>query len=131
MTTFEAEKAITSAVLRDLALTKDDLRFVVELKKELLAKDGLLEFVVPDGALDTVGGFTTLKTWLAKRRRAFSPEAREFGLLPPKGILLLGVQGGGKTLVAKAIAQDWGLPLLKLEPGKLYDKFIGESEKNF
>jgi SpoVK/Ycf46/Vps4 family AAA+-type ATPase len=131
MTLFEAERAVTSAVLRDLALTKDDLRFVVEIKKALLARDGVLEFLVPDEALDAVGGFPALKTWLAKRRRAFSPEAKDFGIVPPRGLLLLGVQGCGKTLVAKAIAQDWGLPLLKLEPGKLYDKFIGESEKNF
>ncbi|MBI1735417.1 MAG: AAA family ATPase, partial [Candidatus Rokubacteria bacterium] len=131
MTLFEAEKVVTSAVLRDFALTKDDLAFVVEMKKELLAKDGVLEFMAPEGALDGVGGFQALKTWLGKRRRAFTPEAKEFGIVWPKGILLLGCQGCGKTLVAKSIAQDWGLPLLKMEPGKLYDKFIGESEKNF
>ena len=131
MTIFEAEKVVTSAVLRDFALTKDDLAFVVEMKKELLAKDGVLEFMAPEGALDGVGGFKTLKAWLGKRRRAFTPEAKEFGIVSPKGILLLGVQGCGKTLVAKSIAQDWNLPLLKMEPGKLYDKFIGESEKNF
>jgi len=130
MTLFEAEKAVTAAVLRDLALTKADVAFVVDLKKELLAKDGILEFLATEGALDSVGGFKALKAWLGKRRRAFSPEAKDFGIVPPKGILLLGIQGCGKTLVAKAIAQDWGMPLLKLEPGKLYDKFIGESEKN-
>jgi SpoVK/Ycf46/Vps4 family AAA+-type ATPase len=130
MTLFEAEKTVTSAVLRDMALTPEDLDFVVELKKELLAKDGVLEFIATEHALDGVGGFSSLKAWLAKRRRAFTPAAKEFGVVAPKGILLLGVQGCGKTLVAKSIAQDWGLPLLKMEPGKLYDKFIGESEKN-
>ena len=130
MTLFEAEKAVTSVVLRDMALTHEDLAFVTELKKELLAKDGVLEFIATDHALDGVGGFKSLKAWLAKRRRAFTPEAKAFGIVPPKGILLLGVQGCGKTLVAKSIARDWGLPLLRLEPGKLYDKFIGESEKN-
>jgi SpoVK/Ycf46/Vps4 family AAA+-type ATPase len=131
MTTFEAEHAVTSVVLRDLALTGEDVDLLVEVKKELLARDGVLEFIVPDGALDAVGGFETLKRWLGKRRRAFTPEAHAFGIVPPKGILLLGVPGCGKTLVAKCLAQDWNLPLLKMEPGRLFDKFIGESEKNF
>jgi SpoVK/Ycf46/Vps4 family AAA+-type ATPase len=131
MTLFEAEHAVTSVVLRDSALTHDDLDALVEVKRELLSRDGLLDFIAPSGPLDSVGGLKTLKAWLAKRRRAFTPEAQSFGIAPPKGILLLGVQGCGKTLVAKAIAQDWNLPLLKMEPGRLYDKFIGESEKNF
>ncbi len=131
MTLFEAEHAVTSVVLRDLALTHEDLDALVDVKKELLSRDGLLDFIVPDRALDAVGGLKTLKAWLDKRRRAFTPEAKSFGIAPPKGILLLGCQGCGKTLVAKAIAQEWGLPLLKMEPGRLYDKFIGESEKNF
>jgi SpoVK/Ycf46/Vps4 family AAA+-type ATPase len=130
MTMFEAEHALTQVVLEDLALTSADVDVLVDVKKELLARDGVLEFVAFEHALDGVGGFKSLKAWLAKRRRAFTPEAREFGIIPPKGILLLGVQGCGKTLVAKAIAQDWGMPLLKMEPGRLYDKFIGESEKN-
>lgn len=131
MTLFEAEHALTRAILRDLALDRDDLMFIVDMKREVLAKDGLLEYVPAEENLDSIGGFKTLKAWLAKRRRAFTPEAKAFGIAAPKGILLCGVQGCGKTLAAKAVAQDWGLPLLKLEPGRLYDKFIGESEKNF
>ena len=131
MTIFEAEKVVTSAALRDLSLTKEDVEFVIEIKKQLLARDGVLEFIASADRLDDVVGFPALKTWLAKRRRAFTAEARAFGIQSPKGLLLLGVQGCGKTLVARTIAQDWGLPLLKMEPGKLYDKFIGESEKNF
>jgi SpoVK/Ycf46/Vps4 family AAA+-type ATPase len=77
-----------------------------------------------------VGGFANLKTWLAKRKNAFAPEARQFGIEAPRGMLLLGVQGGGKTLVARAVAKEWGLPLLKLEAARLYDKYIGETEKN-
>jgi SpoVK/Ycf46/Vps4 family AAA+-type ATPase len=131
LTLFEAERVVTRAVLKDLALTRDDLAFVTGLKQELLAKDGVLEYVAVDEELDTVGGFRALKAWLAKRRRAFTPEAKAFGIVPPKGILLCGAQGCGKTLAAKVIARDWELPLLKMEPGRLYDKFIGESEKNF
>jgi SpoVK/Ycf46/Vps4 family AAA+-type ATPase len=118
-------------VLRDLALTRDDLQHVVDMKKELFQKDGVIDFIAGDDTLGSVGGFARLKAWLAKRQRAFTAEAREFGIVPSKGILLLGVQGCGKTLLAKAVAQDWGLPLLKMEPGRLYDKYIGESERNF
>jgi SpoVK/Ycf46/Vps4 family AAA+-type ATPase len=131
MTLFEAERALTSTVLRDLALTRDDLQHVVDMKKELFQKDGVIDFIAGDDTLGSVGGFARLKAWLAKRQRAFTAEAREFGIVPSKGILLLGVQGCGKTLLAKAVAQDWGLPLLKMEPGRLYDKYIGESERNF
>jgi SpoVK/Ycf46/Vps4 family AAA+-type ATPase len=86
--------------------------------------------VAPEENLAEVGGFLALKAWLAKRARAFEPAAKDFGIQMPKGILLLGVQGCGKTLVARAVAREWRLPLLKLEVGRLYDKFIGESEKN-
>jgi hypothetical protein len=130
MTAFEAERALSQAIMRDSALTRDDVDVIVAIKKELLRRDGLLEYVAPEENLAEVGGFTTLKAWLAKRRRAFEPAVKEFGIEPPKGILLLGVQGAGKTLVAKAVAREWRLPLLKMEPGRLYDKYIGESDKN-
>jgi len=129
-TELEAERAITKTVLRDGALSRSGLEAMVEIKKELLQKEGILEYVAPEENLAEVGGFRNLKAWLAKRHRAFAPEAKQFGLAAPRGILLLGVQGAGKTLVARAIAREWGLPLLTLETGKLYDKFIGESEKN-
>src|SRR6266850_920521 len=130
MTAFEAERTLSQAIVRDNGLDKDDIEYIVSIKKELLKRDGLLEYIAPEENLAQVGGFATLKAWLAKRKRAFEPAAREFGLEFPKGILLLGVQGAGKTLVAKAVAREWGLPLLKMEPGRLYDKYIGESDKN-
>ena len=129
-TEFEAERAITQAILRDNTLDARDIDFIIELKKEMLRKDGVLEYVSPEENLAEVGGFKNLKVWLAKRKNAFGPEAQRFGLEPSRGILLLGVQGGGKTLVARAVAREWGLPLLKLEPARLYDKFVGETEKN-
>jgi hypothetical protein len=129
-TLFEAERALTQAILRDLALTPADLDFIVGIKKELLGKDGVLEYTAPEENLAAIGGFRRLKAWLAKRQKAFTPEAQQFGLQPPKGLLLLGVMGCGKSLAARAIAQEWGLPLLRLEMGRLYDKFVGESEKN-
>jgi hypothetical protein len=90
----------------------------------------VLEYIAPEENLAEVGGFKNLKAWLAKRTKAFAPEAKQFGISFPRGLLLLGVQGGGKTLAARAIARDWGLPLLKMETGRLYDKYIDESEKN-
>jgi hypothetical protein len=130
MTAFEAERALSRALARDHALTGADLDGIVEIKRELLRRDGLLEYLAPEENLGEIGGFATLKAWLAKRKRALEPAAREFGIEPPRGILLLGIQGCGKTLVAKTVAREWGLPLLKLEPGRLYDKYVGESDKN-
>jgi SpoVK/Ycf46/Vps4 family AAA+-type ATPase len=80
-----------------------------------------------------VAGLNGLKSWLAKRRAIITEpqKAKDFGLSFPKGVLLLGVQGAGKSLCAKAIANDWNLPLLKMDPSSLYNKYIGESEKNF
>ena len=130
LTLFEAERALRRAILRDRALTSQDLEYLAELKRELLRQDGLLEYFTAEERLADVGGFRNLKAWLAKRSRALSPEAKQFGLEAPKGILLLGVQGCGKTLVARTVARGWGLPLLKLETGRVYDKYVGESEKN-
>ena len=129
LTLFEAERALTRASLNDMALSRKDVDEIIAVKKELLAKDGVIEYIPADEGLGDVGGLAHLKAWLDKRARAFTAEARQFGVPPPKGILLLGVQGCGKTLAAKAVAKAWGLPLLKLEAGRLYNKFVGESEK--
>ncbi len=130
LTLFEAERALTKVVLDDLALTVRDLDRIIEMKKQLLEKEGILEYFPPEEGLAEIGGLRNLKDWLGKRQKAFTPEAARFGVSAPKGLLLLGAQGCGKTLAAKAVAREWGLPLLRLEPGRLYDKYIGESEKN-
>lgn len=130
MTAIEAERALCAAVADDLALTDEDLGEVLELKRRVLREGGVLEYVVPDIDLGGVGGLESLKDWLARRRGAFSDDAKAFGLPPPKGIVLLGVQGCGKSMAAKAVAADWEVPLLRLEAGRIYDKFIGESDKN-
>jgi len=129
-TLFEAERALTRAILDGLALTGKDLDRIVEIKKELLEKEGILEYFPAEESMAQIGGLQNLKKWLDERKNAFTPQAQRFGIVPAKGILLLGVQGCGKSLAAKAVAREWGLPLLKLEPGRLYDKYIGESEKN-
>ncbi len=130
LTCFEAERVLTKAILQDLALTRKDLDVILETKKELLEKEGVLEYYPVQEGMEEIGGLDNLKRWLGKRQKAFTPEARRFGISPPKGIVLLGVQGCGKSLAAKAIAKAWVLPLLKMEPGRIYDKYVGESDKN-
>jgi SpoVK/Ycf46/Vps4 family AAA+-type ATPase len=86
-------------------------------------------FPVADNACE-LGGFANLQRWLERARVAFTPEAAQFDVPPPKGVMLVGVQGCGKSLAAKVIARQWRQPLLKLDAGRLYDKYVGESEKN-
>jgi len=104
---------------------------VAKEKKRVIARERVLEWHDPiPGGLDAVGGLDQLKAWLASRKNAYSPAAREYGLPAPKGALLVGIPGCGKSLTAKAIATAWGIPLLRLDLGALKSKFVGESEGN-
>jgi AAA+ superfamily predicted ATPase len=127
----DAERILQRAVLRDGALTASDLPWVRAAKVELLNTDGVLEFVESEtGTLDQVGGMEGLKKWLEVRGRAIgSPRARTLGIDPPRGMLLTGVPGCGKSLVAKTLAATWGRPLLLLDPARVYRKYVGESEQ--
>ncbi|HEY9228146.1 MAG TPA: AAA family ATPase, partial [Gemmatimonadaceae bacterium] len=129
----EAEKIIARLILQDGALRPDDIVGVVNAKRDAVRQEGLLEYYPPETGLDNVAGLHGLKTWLTKRRAiTLDPQrAASFGLRFPKGVLLLGMPGCGKSMCAKAVACEWGLPLLKLDPSNLYDKYIGNSEKNF
>jgi len=129
---YEVRRLVTQAILRDGKLAKDDLGYVLRGKRELVEKSGVLEYFAAEQGLDEIAGLARLKQWLALRAPAFREPSRaaEFGLTPPRGLLLLGVQGCGKSLCAKAVAQSWSLPLLRLDPARLYDKYLGESEKN-
>lgn len=128
LTQAQARRVIHSAIIDDNALTIDDLPRIVEAKRNLLQTAGCLETINVDVQVDEIGGLDNLKRWLAKRRGGMTSGAREFGLDPPRGILLLGVQGCGKSLCAKIVAEDWNMPLLRLDPGVLYQKFVGETE---
>lgn len=128
LSTTEASRVISSAIYDDFALTSDDLPHIVEAKRTLLGSTGCLESIAADFSVDDIGGLDNLKRWLSRRRDGFSRRAREFGLEAPRGILMLGVPGCGKSLCAKVVASDWNMPLLRLDPGVLYQKFIGESE---
>jgi SpoVK/Ycf46/Vps4 family AAA+-type ATPase len=125
----QVEQVMASAVATDKTLDATDIMNVVREKRRLLQTSGLLEHVDVPASIDEVGGLRRLKGWLAQRGEAFGEHAAEFGLVPPRGVLLLGVQGAGKSLTAKAIAAAWKRPLMKLDPSVLYDKYVGESER--
>jgi AAA+ superfamily predicted ATPase len=122
-------RIIEETVLEDRRFDGDDLNTVLARKRQALQAEGLLEFVEAPACLDDIGGMRRLKHWLKLRERALSQEARDFGLPSPRGVLLLGVQGAGKSYYAKAIATAWQRPLLRVDVGSLYDKYIGESER--
>jgi SpoVK/Ycf46/Vps4 family AAA+-type ATPase len=128
LTTCEAARVVAAAIYHDSALTAEDLPRIVEGKRNLLQSSGSLEAINVNVTIEEIGGLQGIKHWLLRRRNANTQQAREFGLESPRGMLLLGVQGCGKSLCAKAVAADWNLPLLRLDPGLLYQKFIGESE---
>ncbi|HTN53648.1 MAG TPA: AAA family ATPase, partial [Anaeromyxobacter sp.] len=130
LTLSEAESAFAKAIAVDGRLSRDDVPLVLEEKRQVIRKSGLLEYFSPDRRLRDVGGLASLKRWLDRRGAAFSEAARRFGLPEPKGLLLLGVQGCGKSLTAKAIAAQWGLPLLRLDMGRIFSGLIGSSEEN-
>ncbi len=124
----DARRLARHAIQDDGAITHDDLPQVMNIKYHLLDQGGALSFEFDSAAFSDVGGLSRLKRWLQLRKEGLlKPEA---GLEPPKGILLVGVQGGGKSLAAKAVAGTWGLPLLRLDFGTLYNKFFGETERN-
>ena len=130
LTLSEAENAFAKAIANDGVLNEDDIRLVLEEKRQVIRKSGLLEFVPVEDDLGAVGGLGELKEWLNGRAGSFSEPARKFGLPSPKGLLLLGVQGCGKSLTAKAIARQWALPLLRLDLGRIFSPLIGSSEEN-
>ncbi|ORJ62935.1 AAA family ATPase [Geothermobacter hydrogeniphilus] len=126
----EARRLTRRALQDDGALTHDDLPQVIEKKVSLLGRGGVLSFEPETARFADVGGLAHLKDWLNKRRVAFLGDRKIPGLPTPKGILLLGVQGCGKSLAAKAVAGMWKIPLLRLDFGAVYNKYHGETERN-
>jgi hypothetical protein len=106
-------------------------RVVLDEKKHIIRKSGVLQYHEVDRAMGDVGGLNTLKTWLDQRGRAFSEEAREFGLPHPKGVLIVGIPGTGKSLTAKCIGSAWQMPVLRMDVGALFGQYVGQSEANF
>jgi len=128
LTETDARRLVRNAIHDDGAITEADLPQVTKLKYELLDQSGILSFEFDTVRFAEVGGLKRLKRWLGQRKDAFL--AADAMLDPPKGILLVGVQGGGKSLASKAVAGLWQLPLLRLDFGTLYNKFFGETERN-
>ena len=127
LTCTEAENAFAKSLVLRRAL---DAGVIIAEKKQIIRRSQVLEYFDAQEDLSLVGGMALLKEWLAKRALAFSERARQFGLPEPKGLLLLGVQGAGKSLVAKAIARQWQLPLLRLDLGRVFSQMVGSSEQN-
>jgi ATP-dependent 26S proteasome regulatory subunit len=131
LTKNEIENCLAKALVHDLDLTKTDIRFILEEKREIVRKSGILEFIdTKDLSIDDVGGLEVLKKWLGIRRLAFSADAAEYGIHSPKGVLVTGIPGCGKSLAAKSVAAAWGMPLIQLDMGKVFSMWVGSSEEN-
>ncbi len=126
----DARRLIRTAIVDDGVLSEADLPEIRTAKYKLLDQGGVLSFELNPVKIDEVAGLANLKRWLGERRSVFTAEQPLPGLDPPKGVLLLGIQGGGKSLAAKAIAGAWELPLLRLDFATLYNKYYGETERN-
>jgi SpoVK/Ycf46/Vps4 family AAA+-type ATPase len=131
LTRDEAEKVYRKAYVTANRLTEEEVDVVLSEKKQLIRRNGILEYIEEDETIDAIGGLDELKRWLRQRSNAFTERAREYGLPQPKGMLILGVPGCGKSLIAKTTSRLWGLPLLRLDMGRVYDgSMVGRSEAN-
>ncbi len=127
LTEIEAENVFAKSMVRTHTF---DMDVILEEKKQIIRKSGILEYYEHREEFSDIGGLESLKGWLVKRRKAFSSRARDFGLPLPKGILLIGVPGTGKSLTAKAVGALWEMPLLRLDVGKIFAGLVGSSEEN-
>ena len=131
LTKDEAEKVYRKAHVKASKLTEDEVEIVLSEKKQLIRRNGILEYIEEDETINAVGGLEELKKWLKQRSNAFTERARGYGLPQPKGMLILGVPGCGKSLIAKTTSRLWSLPLLRLDMGRVYDgSMVGRSEAN-
>jgi SpoVK/Ycf46/Vps4 family AAA+-type ATPase len=127
LTAEEAENVFAKSLVQK---GQFDSAIILSEKEQIIRKSGVLEYYHASEKMKEVGGLDELKAWLEKRGKAFTEKARAFGLPEPRGILLLGIPGCGKSLTAKAIAGLWQLPLLKLDVGKVFSSYVGSSEEN-
>ncbi len=131
LTLQEAENAFARAMVERKHLTLDELDIIMDEKCQVIKKTGILEFIKSDLKIDDVGGLENLKHWLIKRNNSWLDKAHDkYNLPAPKGVLITGVPGCGKSLTAKAMSSLWKLPLLRLDAGKIFDKWVGGSEEN-
>ncbi len=130
LTLAEGENVFAKALVTGGKLDNDDVAAIFAEKRQIIRKSGLLDYCEPEVAFEDVGGLESLKEWLVKRKLAFTTKAEEFGLPAPRGALLLGVQGCGKSMCAKAVSALWQLPLLRLDVGRMFSSLVGSSEEN-
>lgn len=130
LTLQEAENAFALAMVNDGKIDGQDLRVILSEKMQVIKKTGILEFINTDIKITDVGGLENLKNWLTKRNNSWSESAKKYCLPAPKGVLITGVPGCGKSLTAKAMSAAWQLPLLKLDFGKIFSGIVGSSEEN-
>jgi ATP-dependent 26S proteasome regulatory subunit len=130
LTTNEAENVFAKTLVKTGGISEEDVPIILSEKEQIIRKSGMLEYYRASEAFENVGGMANLKDWLRKRKAALSDDARKFGLPAPKGVLLIGVQGCGKSLCAKALASLWHAPLLRLDLGKVFSSLVGSSEEN-
>jgi ATP-dependent 26S proteasome regulatory subunit len=130
LTLQEAENVFAKTLVNDGRLTADDVSTVFAEKQQIVRKSGLLEYFDPAEGLEDLGGLDMLKEWMRRRSKAFTDGARRFGLPAPKGVLLVGVQGCGKSLCAKAVSREWRMPLLRFDVGRVFSSLVGSSEEN-
>ena len=130
LTELETEGAFARAMAEDGRLDASDIESVLEEKRQAIRKTGVLEFVPSELDLDDIGGLENLKRWLSRRANSWMAEAASFGVPAAKGVLITGVPGCGKSLTAKAVSSAWGLPLLRMDIGRVFAGIVGSSEQN-
>lgn len=121
-------RVLTRAIAQNGKLEEEDVELILEEKKQSIRQTQILDYYPAKEQISDIGGLDNLKEWLLRRGNAFSESARAYGLPYPRGLLLVGIQGTGKSLTAKAIAHHWHLPLLRLDVGRLFGGLVGESE---
>jgi ATP-dependent 26S proteasome regulatory subunit len=126
----EVENSIRKTALQFNKVTREQIPSLIFEKEQIIKKSGYLEYFHPKESMSSIGGLDNLKDWLKNRSKAFSEEAIKYGLTYPKGVMLLGVSGTGKSLSAKAVSNSWKMPLLRLDFGKVFGGLVGESENN-
>jgi SpoVK/Ycf46/Vps4 family AAA+-type ATPase len=122
------QRVLAQAIAAKQQVTEQDIDRVLEAKRQAIRQTGILEFVTTQESIKQVGGLDRLKQWVRNRQDSFTEEARRYGIPNPKGVLLAGIQGTGKSLSAKTIAHEWRMPLLRLDAGRLFGGLVGESE---
>jgi len=126
LTLVEAENALSKSVVK---FRDFDIGSILDEKRQIIRKSGILEYIQPRYTMDNIGGLDALQMWLANRKNAFSDEAREYGLPVPKGMLLLGIPGVGKSLTCEALGDFYEKPVVRMDFGAIFQSLVGESEQ--